>query len=154
VLNGTWIITRTDANNFTFAVTSAPGSAISGFSTTVYPIQIFANYNIAKISPQSAATNGVYDVTFASGVTFPTYTTYSGSTPTVSPAYWVNGSIQAVDASSSWPLMLRISHDVKTVSGFRVKAAYVTPTAAGGVTVSGQPTGLDFPAVFLSVYSL
>jgi hypothetical protein len=146
VLNGTWAITRTDANNFTFTVTLAPGSAISGFSTAVYPIQIFASYNIATVAPISTTSVGVYDVTFASGLTFPTYTTYSGSTPTTAPAYWCNGSIEHPD-TTSWPLAPRFMADSKTATKFRVKMTYIS---SGSSTV----TGADFAGVFLSVYSL
>jgi hypothetical protein len=143
-LNGTWLITRVDAATFTFTIT---GTTYLTYNTaTVYPIQIFGSYNISTVAPISTTSVGVYDVTFASGVTFPTYTTYSGSTPATVPAYWCNGSIEQPD-TISWPLAARFMADSKTATKFRVKMTYIS---SGSSTV----TGADFAGVFLSVYSL
>jgi hypothetical protein len=146
VLNGTWLVTRTDANNFTFVVTTAPASAISGLSIAVYPVKIFSSWNISRVAPAATNSVGSYDVTFSNGLTFPTYTTFTGSTATTSPAYWVTGSAEQEDSSGAWPQGLRVSTDLKTSTGFRVRATYSAGT--------GSVTSVDWDAVFLSVYSL
>ena len=140
-LQGTWVITRVDANTFTFTITGTPYSSYT--SQSIYPIQIFSSYNIASVAPYSTTSSGIYVVTFPSNITFPTYTTYSGSTATQNNAYWVLGSFEAADASAAWPFVPRVSSDYKTGSSFRIKTVYE----------GTSPTFYDPPAVFISVLS-
>jgi len=62
VLQGTWAITKIDANSFSFTITGTQAGSYS--ASNVYPIHIIGSYNVATVAPASTTSSGQHAVTF------------------------------------------------------------------------------------------
>jgi hypothetical protein len=112
VLQGTWAITRIDADRFSFTITGT--QAVSYTASNVYPIHIIGSYNVATVAPASTTSSGQHAVTFTTPFSVLDYVAFV--TPGTS------------TGQTSWPVG-RV--DNPSLTGFTVRTVYYDTSAAG-----------------------
>ena len=112
VLQGTWVITKIDANSFSFTITGTQAGSYA--AANVYPIHIIGSYNVATVAPASTTSSGQHQVTFTTPFSTLDYAAFVTPGTSTSQTTWPVGRV-----------------DNPTLTGFTVRTVYYDTSSTG-----------------------